>query len=396
MVDSCCGKLTYPNLFIQDSALPHFHGLLTYLDELRKCALHSKSQERALLASLMARKATMSLPFSHAYASSMVRAGEALGHGELFEVVQNEEVSVSTMIPYDVFTDESGAWEDPCRPVAGYTKNLSGDDLMRRAHARAMIQKSLKKLQDRHNAKGGTPSPGPYIDPLSAGAADTNKSPSVTPKGSLKRRSSFLEPSCPPGTGSARATSWSLYEPKHHCAPLRLDMSDVENSPYGRHNEKKRPRALSLAQSQLVKSSPRRGSAAGRSMSLASHELENETNEQDEKGPYNRSTREIPWSQVAGIFQRVQLPAMTQAMKEKELAKHGSSITRGKTIFAPFVRRVELPSEATDDESGAEEDLRDEEVLKRHQVVLDAMKEKLNHFLAARKKTQERRKSRSK
>jgi hypothetical protein len=165
--------------------------MISYLDESRKCCLHSKSQERALLAALISRKATMSLPFSHAYASSMVRAGEAIGHGELFEVVQNEEVNASTMIPYDVFTDESGAWEDPYRPIEGYTQNLSGDDLMRRAHARAMIQKSLKKLQDRHNIRGGTPNPGPYTDPPSSASganSDSSKSmsgstASTTPRG---------------------------------------------------------------------------------------------------------------------------------------------------------------------------------------------------------------------
>jgi hypothetical protein len=375
--------------------------MLSYLDECRKCTLHSKSQERALLAALISRKATMSLPVSHAYASSMVRAGEALGHGELFEVVQNEDVNVSTMIPYDVFTDESGAWEDPCRPIEGFTQNLTGDDLMRRAHARAMIQKSLKKLQDRHNIKGGTPNPGPYTDPPNSGSgvnADSSKSvsgsnASTTPRGWLKRRSSFAEAPIQAGTGSAAATSWSLYDPRHYSAPLLWKPEDVDNGPYGRHNKNSRPRSLSLSQglAQLkqagVKSSRGKG-LSGRSMSLASAET---AQEEDTVG-MRQSTREIAWSDVAGIFQKVQLPGTSQAQKENET----DTAPRKGTIFAPFVRQVELPPTDSDSESDEEEDLRDGSVLARHQAVLDAMKANLSAILEARKKTQERRKSRDK
>jgi hypothetical protein len=380
-----------------DSLLPNFHDLLNYLDECRKCALHSKSQERALLAALISRKATMSLPFSHAYVSSIVRAGEAIGHGELFEVVQNEEVNVSTMIPYDVFTDESGAWEDPCRPIEGFTSNLTGDDLMRRAHARAMIQKSLKKLQDRHNIKGGAPTPGAYIDPPSSGSganSDSNKSvssstASTTPRGWLKRRSSFSEPPVQAGTGSAAATSWSLYDPRHYSAPLVWKAKDSENSPYGRHNKNTRARSLSMTQFKSGKGG--RGKAAERSMSVASYE---QATDKVNTGSMLQSTREIAWSDVAGIFQNVTLPGMSLAQKEKEAPE--TATPRDKTIFAPFVRKIELSDDTSSSESDEEEDLRDDEILLRHQIVLDRMKSHLSEFLEVRKNSQDRRKSRNK
>lgn len=379
-----------------DASLPHFNDLLDYLDESRKCALYSRSQERALLAALIARKATMSLSFSHAYVSSLVRAGEALGHGELFEVVQNEEVNVSTMIPYDVFTDETGAWEDPCRPINGFTPNLTGDDLMRQAHARAMIHKSLKKLQDRHNIKGGTQISGAYTDPPNSGAAsDSNKSmanssSTFTPRGSLKRRSSFAEPPVPPGTGSAVATSWSLYDPRHFSAPLSWTPDAVENMPYGKHNSANRPRSLSLAQFSLALPNRGRGKHS-RSVSLASseHAQDEEGKEHVDEGPLKRSTHEIPWADVAGIFQNVG----PGTPKQSDVP----ATPKARTIFAPFVRQVGIDEVHVDSdgESDEEEDLRDDSILGRHQVVLDRMKEHLSSFLEARQKSQEKRKSRS-
>ena len=350
----------------------------------------------------------MSLPFSHAYASSMVRAGEAVGHGELFEVVQNEDVKVSTMIPYDVFTDESGSWEDPCRPVGGYTAGLSGDDLMRRAHARAMIQKSLKKLQDRHNIKGGTPNPGPYTDPPSSASpsntegSKTASSGSTTPRGWGKRRStSFSERIIQPGTGSAEATSASLYEPKHYSSPLEWKSDDPENGPYGSHsNQTNNVKRRSMSQGQILSSTgstPRgnKGAAAlSRSISLGSYaEIKGES-----KDGFKRSTHEIAWSDVANVFESVQLTATTSASKKKKKghdAHHNPPTPIGKTIFAPFVRKTELSSTDSESESDTEEDLRDDIVLSRHQVVLDEMRKKLTALLEARKKSQERRKSTS-
>jgi hypothetical protein len=376
--------------------------MILYLDECRKCALHSKAQERALLAALISRKATMSLPFSHAYASSMVRAGETIGHGELFEVVQNEDVKVSTMIPYDVFTDESGSWEDPCRPVGGFTAGLTGDDLMRRAHARAMVQKSLKKLQDRHNIKGGTPDSGPYTDPPSSSSSnnsDGSKSASgssnmSTPRGWLKRRSSsFNEPKIQPGTGSAPATSLSFYDPKHHSSPLEWNSEDPRNGPYGSSqsdsNSAGGGRRRSLSQGQGTPSTGKGNTPRGkkviadRSLSVGAYD------DSKEEHKYNllRSTHEISWSDVASVFQNVKLP-----VKKKKTQEHATT-PKDRTIFAPYVRQIEVPADVSDRESDTEEDLRDEKVLSRHQEVLDKMKEKLSMFLKARKQSQERKKS---
>jgi hypothetical protein len=384
-----------------DSAILQFDELVQYLDECRKCALTSKSQERALLASLISRKATMSLPFSHAYVSSMVRAGEALGHGELFEIVQNEEVQVSTMIPYDVFTDESGAWEDPCRPVEGFTLNLTGDDLMRRAHARAMMQKSLKKLQDRHSIRGGVTTPGPYADPAnfngghgseSSGKSLPSSTPATTPRGSLKRRASFSEPPVQPGTGSAPAKSWALYDPRHYSSPLLWKSDDVENTPYGSHSDLQRGRSYSLSQVALRRSGSTEIVNKGRrSMSVASSESHaSESSPSLGAGTIPRSTREIPWGSVADMFQSVAL------LSEKQVKKHKGDHTAAPgtmTIFAPYVHQITEIPDPIEEESDEEEDLSDEAVLVRHQAVLDHMKEKLSAILEARKKQQERRKS---
>lgn len=367
-----------------NSSLPYFQDLLDYVDELRKSALHSKSQERALLAALISRKATMSLSFSHAYVSAMVRAGEALGHGELFEVIQNEQVHVSTMIPYDVFTDESGAWEDPCRPPNGYNQRLTGDDLMRQAHARAMIQKSLKKLQERHNIKGGTTVSGAYVDPPAPSSTNA-KSPSTAAvssrPASLKRRPSFSEAPIQPGTGSAPATNWSLYEPKHLCPPLEWNSELPENTPYGKHDSKRAPRALSVSQFSL-KLPPTRG--RGKSTKAVNTELLQPIKEPEpDEGPVKRSTREIPWVDIAGIFQIVNGPG-TPRQPETPAAP------KGRNIFAPIIRQVGLDdvSDNSEDESSCEEeDLRDETVLARHQEVLDRMKEHLSAFFAARQNT---------
>eukprot|EP00429_Kryptoperidinium_foliaceum_P008926 CAMPEP_0176010860 /NCGR_PEP_ID=MMETSP0120_2-20121206/4989_1 /TAXON_ID=160619 /ORGANISM="Kryptoperidinium foliaceum, Strain CCMP 1326" /LENGTH=1711 /DNA_ID=CAMNT_0017343711 /DNA_START=100 /DNA_END=5235 /DNA_ORIENTATION=- len=375
-----------------DAAVMEFNDLLDYLDETRKCALHSKSQERALLAALISRKATMSLSFSHAYVSAMVRAGEALGHGELFEVVQNEEVNVSTMIPYDVFTDESGAWEDPCRPINGYNASHNGDDLMRQAHARAMIQKSLKKLQERHNIKGGTSIPGAYTDPPAAAAGSDARSTAsntyaTSSKGAwLKRKPSFSVPPVQRGTGSAAATSWSLYEPKHTSAPLSWSSDCVENTPYGKHNSASKPRSLSL--SQFTLQFPGRRGRQARSVSVASAEAPNKPIESD-GGGMKRSTLEIPWGDVAGIFQNVNLPGTPRQLDTP-------ATPRSRTIFAPSIRQVKFEDLGTnsDNDSDGEEDLSEEMVLTRHQVVLDKMKEHLSAFFDARKKSQQEKRNR--
>lgn len=383
--------------------LPHYNDLLEYLEECRKCALYGRSAERVLLAALVARKSTMSFNFSHAYVSAIVRAGEALGHGELFEAVQNEKVHVSTMIPYDVFTDESGAWEDPCRPAIGYNEGLTGDEMMRRAHARAMIQKSLKKLQDRHNIKGGTPIAGPYADqPSSASSSSGRHTPSTTPRG--RRRSSTSEPPIQPGTGSAAATSWSLYDPKHVSDPLERKSYELENAPYGVFDSSTRPRSLSLAQGAALMRQQGRGSLSGKALRRQSSgrikpqeplppALPSEMQQEEAaKDGLRRSTREIPWKDIAGIFQQVQLSGSTKDKEKKENTLSANE----RTIFAPYVRKVDsIPAPADEEESDEEEDLSDETILSRHQVVLDHMKERLAVVLESRKRAaQEKKESR--
>lgn len=401
-------KLTYVFFsfsFSKNYAIPQFNNLVDYLDECRKCALFAKSQERALLAAVVSRKATMSLSFSHAYVSAIVRAGEALGHGPLFEVVQNEKHGVSTMIPYDVFTDESGAWEDPCRPPMGFTKGLTGDDLMRRAHTRAVIQKSLKKLQDRQNVKGGTQSVGPYVDlNSSATSSSSTKAGSGTPRGGpQKRRYSFSEPSIQSGSGSAAATSWALYNPNHKSPPLEWDAGAMDNAPYGNYDKSTRPRSLSLAQGAAILRNSGRGQRRRRSSSglklsdvkkeqdKSSTKVEDKQNADADADP--RSTREIPWGDVAGIFQKVELPNAIKEQKDKE----AKLTVKERTIFAPVVRWPHLIPVVNEDESDEEEDLSDETILGRHRVVLDRMKARLSSFMENKKRNQQdRRKSRDK
>lgn len=366
--------------------------------------MFAKSQERALLAAVVSRKATMSLSFSHAYVSAMVRAGEVLGHGPLFEVVQNEKHAVSTMIPYDVFTDESGAWEDPCRPPVGFTKGLTGDELMRRAHTRAMMQKSLKKLQDRQNVKGGTQIVGPYVDLNSSATSisSTKTSSGSSRGGSLRRRPSFSEPSIQPGSGSAVATSWILYNPNHQSPPLEWDASAMNNAPYGRYNKSTRPRSLSLAQGAAILRNSGRGQRRRRSSSsgpklidVQKEQDQSSSNVEEKQNPDGdrRSTREIPWGDVAGIFQKVELPSAIKEQKDKE----AKMSIKERTIFAPIVSWPHLIPVVNEDESDEEEDLSDETILGRHRMVLDRMKARLSFVMENKKRNQhDRRKSRDK
>lgn len=394
---STVSKALMTNLCVDgemNRTIPKFQHLVEYLDESRMCALRAKSQERTLLATLIARKTTMVEPFSHAYVSAMVRAGEALGHGKLFETVQDEDVMASSMIPYDIFTDESGLWEDPGKPEDHFTHGLSGDDLVRRAHARAMIRKSLRKLQDRHSIRGGTPTYGPYVDASTAhssasvGASEYSKTQqaSTAPRSGFKRKAySISEPPVPPGTGSAHAKSSTVYNPNHVSAPLDWDADDLENSIYGRYARGDRARSSSMS---LSRGDPRGGKKTKRSMSMSAEStLSAGLDSTDGEITNLRSTREIEWADVAGVFQNVELPKKSKASAQEKPA--------ARTIIAPFCRQVENEP-VVEDESDTEEDLSEETVLKNHQTVLDDMKAKLSAYLETRKEQQERRKQKSK
>jgi len=342
----------------------------------------------------------MSESFAHAYVSSMVRAGDALGHDTLAEIVADDDLKISSLLPYDIFKDETGLWEDPCRPEGGFTQNSTGDVLTKVAHARAMIQKSLRRLQDRHHIKMGTPNFGAYADfangqshALSSGPGGANSSgKSVssagggTPKSTWSRKkvSSVLEGPVPSGTGSAQATSWALYVPKHFSAPLEWNMGLTENSPYGRNTAERRSSASlnpagQNASVNKLKTKNKKAPAGDSGASKKTHII--------------RSTHEIDWKVVAGSFHRVKLPGGGGISSHSRAAPPTASV---QNIVSPFCRKLEGSPVASDDESDGEEDLSDEAVLQRHLIVLENMKDKLSAFMEARKKQQERRKNRQK
>lgn len=368
-----------------------FGEMVEFLDEMRMGALKARCCERALLGNLIARRATVSEPFSHAYVSSLLRAGEALGHGELFELVQDEQTGSCTMMPYDIFSDETGAWEDPCRLQAGFTEGMSGEDLVRRAHARAMIQKSLRKMQDRNNIRGGTSNPGPYSDapqgtPSPAGAAGTEKAPVGRPPSAGRRRTfSLSDNAAQGGTGAGVATSTLQYNPNHHSSPLFFDSESIENLPYGRHVQGARPRAYSLSRVQVQNADSSRGTKRGRASStISSNATTAPTPQERPDGGLITSTEQVEWADVAKIFHDVKLSR--SAAKRAKIAAHSAPKTSG-TIIAPFCRRIDDLNLATDsdDESDEEdEDLSNEAIISRHQIVLDEMKKKLDKFMDAR------------
>ena len=366
-----------------DVILPIYEDAVQLLDETRELALKAKCRERVLLAALIAQCATMSDAFADGYVSSMVRAGEALDHGELFEMVQDEETSTSTMIPYDIFSDETRAWEDPCRPANGFTPNLSGEDLVRRAHARAMIIKSLKKMQDLNCIKGGTSDSGPYAErtPSQGQSLIEAKALQRTQSGSLKRRASFSLPEQPvrTGTGSGQPTTVNQYNPQHICTPLFWDTTSIENMPYGQYSHAFRIRSLSLSSPELIK-----GDA------IAAPSQQGLKDDGTGSGIVRRSTEEIDWSDVAKAFVTVDLaegPTPSRRRVAKlSLPVHQEPRNRlSTTIFAPFCNRIDDSLAVSgESDSGEEEDLADETILRRHQVVLDSMKERLDKFMEGR------------
>lgn len=403
-LDVCTASIVSQSLAVQmcidgdmNFLIPKYPQLVEFLDEARLGALRTKSQERTLLATLIARKTMMTENFAHVYVSSMVRAGEALGHGRLFELAQDEDVMASTMIPYDIFTDDSGSWEDPCKPIDGFTAGLSGDDLMRRAHARAMIQKSLRKLQDRHHIRGGTSIYGPFVDPsngdysLVKNCSDgRDQASSVTPRPGVKRRVSTLaEPPVVPGTGSAIAKSWTVYDPKHFCSPVEWDPDDLENSPYGLYPRGERIRSMSMAGGRSGQDIGSKKTQRSVSLSTSQHDSFASLDVESRIIP---STREIDWADVASIFQSVEVPRRSSRYKAVEPEEKPAAVDG--TIFAPFCREIEGELSTDNAESDTEEDLTEETILTRHHFVLDNMKATHDAFLEARKKQQELRKNR--
>lgn len=344
---------------LQDASFPILENLLRLLDSLREEALQVKTQERVLLAALASRCGNLSEAFSNAYVSAIVRAGVALGHENVCELVQDEECRASTMLPYDFFHDLQGAWEEPCRPTTGYYPDAGGSALKKEAHARSVIQKSMKRLQNHLRLKGGITDGGPYF-PTSGKNASAPPNPAAnpivrTPSGNLKRRGSS-------GTSGLDAgPSESVFDPDHHVMPMEWDANDDGNKPYGEHD--------------LIVPSPSENKK--RKLSGA-------------KDEEYRSTQELEWDDVANMFSQ----GNTRDI-ETDDDFESNDLSVKKKIFAPFVQPFDgstLEAEKeTEPDSDSDEDISDEAVLQRHQGVLDEMKLKLDAALEKRKQQSEQR-----
>jgi hypothetical protein len=387
--------ITYIYEYTQDYLLPNLDNLVNHLDNLRMCALRGRSQERALLAALVSRRSRMSEAFSHAYTSSMVRAGEALGYDDLGEIVQDETTKTSTLLLFDILSDASGAWEDPCRPEGGFIPGLDSDELFKRAHARAIIQKSLKKLQDRHLIKGGTRSAGPYADvqPSDQGKLTikaANGVSSISPPKSSPRSSS----------GSKRKSSVSapsdmfcstLFSPQHYSSPFVWDSDEVENTPYGRASQ-----FDARSFSNFASKRPRLGSSSQQIVEDVD-DLDG-GRKSDDSNPLLLSTREMEWSSVAQMFRPV---LISEKSSSRIVDHHSVAVPAGSTIIAPFCRKfttdegtteedIYTISDDDDNSSDVEEELDDEQILEAHQKVLDHIREKFDVMMLVRQQVQER------
>lgn len=349
-----------------DTALPVVGKLVNLLDDLRVDALRAKAQERALLASLVSRRGNMSESFSHAYVSALVRAGEALGHEDVCEVVQDETCRTSTMLPYDFFSDSAGVWEEPNRPSSGFFPGITGDELKKRAHARSTIQKSIKKLQDRIGIKGGIFDGGPYMPSSPTSSSGLTPIPSETPPGtvqpSLKRKSPHGLEAKPTRGNGTKAISETIFFPGHVSSPLLWNVDDIGNSPYGGQKDLYRASAGGHASS-------KKGSHGTKAAIQV------------------RCTHEIEWTEVASMFDDGGAARGSPSNKRDDTTIQ--QLSQRTNIFAPFVHSFDQSSlafenDSDDDGSSSDEDISDETMLARHQDVLNEMKEKIDVALEER------------
>lgn len=353
-----------------DVSSTNFQELTKLLDARREMALKHLCKERVLLANLLSRHVNMSEFFSNAYVSSMVRAGEALGHEDLFELVHDDECFASSLLPYDVIADLTGAWEEPCQPEGGFNIKLSADELSKRAHARSRIQKSLFKLQDKFGLKGGVQNAGPYADTSANESSIFTSFPTPLPgsRGTslgIRRRSSsgpvqsadFSSNPVKAGLSSGMA---QVFNPSHHSAPLLWDLDDIHNKPYGIHGSQGKK---------------------GRRHKKARHGHSSPSHKNDSKEDHSqKNTVQTDWMNVAMRFHSVTTEASSQNASKEKIESIGP------IIIAPVVHELEDDAHlksGTDSESDLEEDISDEAVLARHQEVLDAMKRKLEVALEA-------------
>ena len=363
---------------IQNTSLPLMDELIKLLDLLRSDALKTKTRERVLVAALVSRSSNMTEAFSNAYVSSIVRAGEALTHEDVCEIAQDTDVRASTMLPFDYFQDNAGVWEEPCRPEQGYHAGLCGVEMKKEAHARSLLRKSMKRLQDQLGLKGGILDGGPYypVVPIipSTPTTPTGRTP-IGPSlmrsfsGSMKQKGSsdYVPPD-------------AAFNPGHFVPPMNWNINDVANLPYGQY---------SLESMQF--------SSVGDALSDDKRKEYAQYNEEDSSislAQKFRSTHEVKWEDVADMFlhggntRQIDINSVLSA----DQGPLGADEETGrKKIYAPFVQHFDVSSLGTmaqDQDDGGddeEEDISDETILKAHQHVLDEMKLKLDAALEKRR-----------
>ena len=350
----------------QNASLPVIDDLMELLDSLRSDALQAKTRERVLLASLVSRSSNMTEEFSNAYVSSIIRAGEALTHEDVCEIVQDTDVRASTMLPFDYFQDNAGVWEEPCRPERGYHSGLCGVEMKKEAHARSLLRKSMKRLQDQLGLKGGILDGGPYYP-----VATTVTSAPTTPTGPGSLMRSFSGSMKQKGS-SEHAPPDAAFNPGHFVPPMNWNIHDVSNLPYGNY---------SLESVQY--------SSVG---DVLSYDKEQEYSPPNDDSSITlaqqyRSTHEVKWKDVADVF----LHGGNSRQIDINSVLSADEHTGKKKIYAPFVHPFDISSLKTtvqdhnDDDSDEEEDISDETILKNHQEVLDEMKLKLDAALEKRR-----------
>lgn len=253
----------------------------------------------------------------------------------------------------------------------------------------------LLKLQEKHGFQGGATAPGPFDDvPPLVDMAATAPSPvggfcggtNGTPRGTsfsvntLKRKASFSFRELDATGGATHGAA--LQHPSHYCAPLVVREHDIEFSPYGNHI-----RSNADVEPQISNKKPKTTHDAQLG-ARTSH-------------PVNidfgiiRSTEPIEWADIANMFQSVDVPDQLGTSGSQDCGEGEGR------IFAPVTRKVnrlaghratyEVWSDSDTECDGMgdamdDEDLTDEAVLARHQIVLDHMKKKLDVAIGQRKR----------
>ncbi len=142
---------------------------LSNLDKNRFKALQLMIYERVLLTTFVARTMIMTEKYAYSYLKFMLVVGEAVGHAKVCQLVNDDTLydpcvlsnsnaavtpssfnygSIWTFLPYDFVTsedDELGfVLQDPCKPrYGGFTQGMDKDELISRAHAKALLQRSV-------------------------------------------------------------------------------------------------------------------------------------------------------------------------------------------------------------------------------------------------------------